>query len=435
MGTFALSLRENPATLATNHAGRGKAPAGFDIESDVMRHTVAVVAVALLAVAGGGAYWYLNEGPGIAGATRILASLGLASGRAATPAPGAATPQAATAVEVAKVRLGSARSTVLAVGSFRSNEAVMIRPELASRIKAFNFNEGEKVKQGDVLVRLDAALDEAQLAQAEAALVLSKANFERAMTLMQRQAGTERAVDEARHALRRDEAAVQLAQTRVEKYTLVAPFDGIVGLRRVSVGSFLGPGADIINLEQIDPLKVDFRVPEVFLAAVAVGQPITVSVDAFQSREFVGKVYAIDPLVDEAGRAVVIRARVDNPGDVLRPGVFARVSLTLSLRENAMFVPEHAIVPVGDRVQVYRVVDGKSAPTFVRIGQRSGSDVEVLEGLKADDVVIVAGQLKLPPRPVPVRVVPGATPRQASGTTGPAPADASPAGGAGDRGG
>jgi membrane fusion protein, multidrug efflux system len=132
-----------------------------------------------------------------------------------------------------KVSVGTARQTVLAVGTFRSNEAVMIRPELASRIKEFNFNEGQKVTKGQVLVRLDAALDEAQLAQAEAALALSRANFERATSLVARQAGTEKAVDEARAALRRDEAALQLAKARVDKYTLVAPFDGVVGLRRV----------------------------------------------------------------------------------------------------------------------------------------------------------------------------------------------------------
>ena len=387
-----------------------------------MRHKVAIAASLLLAAAAGGTWWWYNMGPG----TRAP-GLATATGSAKPPAaakPGA--PPRAVGVEAVKVRVGTARQTVLAVGTFRSNEAVMIRPELASRVKAFNFNEGRKVTKGQVLVRLDAALDEAQLAQAEAALALSKANYDRAVSLVARQAGTEKAVDETRAALRRDEAAVQLAKARIEKYTLVAPFDGVIGLRRVSVGSYLVAGADVVNLEQIDPLKVDFRIPESFLPAVRVGQPITVTVDAFAGREFPGKVYAIDPLVDEAGRSIVIRAIVDNPQDALRPGVFGRVAVTLSTRENAMFVPEQAIVPLGDRVQVYRIVGGKSLPTFVRAGQREKGQVEILEGLKPDDVVITAGHLKLPRPGIPVVITPpgGPAARPATGASVPLPAGA-----------
>lgn len=402
-----------------------------------MRHKVAIAASMLLVAAGGAAWWWYNIGPG----TKLpdLIAAGTARpGAGATPPGGAAKPAAtppAVGVEAVKVSVGTARQTVLAVGTFRSNEAVMVRPELASRIKEFNFKEGEKVTKGQVLVRLDAALDEGALAQAEASLALSRANFERATSLVARQAGTEKAVDEARAALRRDEAAVQLARTRVEKYTLIAPFDGVVGLRRVSVGSYLVAGADIVNLEQIDPLKVDFRIPESFLPALRVGQPIAVSVDAFAGREFPGKVYAIDPLVDEAGRSIVVRAIVDNQQDVLRPGVFGRVAVTLSTRENAMFVPEQAIVPVGDRVQVYRVVDGKSVPTFVRAGQREKGQVEILEGLTPNDMVITAGHLKLPRPGMPVTIVqpggqrppgapPAGAPKPASGASTPMPGSA-----------
>jgi membrane fusion protein (multidrug efflux system) len=398
-----------------------------------MRHKVAIAASILLVAAGGGAWWWYNMGPG-AKLPDLTAAGPAKPGTppsGATPPGGAAKPAApppAVGVEAVKVTVGTARQSVLAVGTFRSNEAVMVRPELASRVKEFNFREGEKVTKGQVLVRLDAALDEAALAQAEASLALSRANFERATSLMARQAGTEKAVDEARAALRRDEAAVQLAKARVEKYTLIAPFDGVIGLRRVSVGSYLVAGADIVNLEQIDPLKVDFRIPESFLPAVRVGQPIAVTVDAFAGREFTGKVYAIDPLVDEAGRSIVIRALVDNPQDVLRPGVFGRVAVTLATRENAMFVPEQAIVPVGDRVQVYRVVDGRSVPTFVRAGQREKGQVEILEGVTPNDMVITAGHLKLPRPGMPVTIVPAGGQRPPGG---PPPAGApKPAGGA-----
>jgi membrane fusion protein (multidrug efflux system) len=381
------------------------------------RHLVAILSSLLLVAAGGGAWWWFNHGPGASGpGVDQVAGKPPQAGKTGAPASAGKSPPPAPLVEVAQVQVGTSRQTVAAVGTFRSNEAVMVRPELASRIVSFNFTEGQKVAKGQVLVKLDASLDEALLAQAEAALVLAKANYERATSLMTRQAGTEKAVDEARAALRRDEAIVALGRSRVEKYTLVAPFDGVVGLRRVSIGSYLQAGADIVNLEQIDPLKVDFRVPEIFLPAVRVGQTITLAVDAYAGREFPGKVYAIDPLVDEAGRSVVIRAEVGNPENTLRPGVFARVTLTLATRQNALFVPEQAIVPMGDRLQVYRVVDGKSVPTFVRAGQRQQGQVEILEGVSANDVVITAGHLKLPRPGMPVTVAPqgggrpGATP-------------------------
>jgi len=407
------------------------------------RRMVTIVSSLLLLAVGGGAWWWFNHGPG-------SASPATASGRvASTPVPGAppagakpaggkapggASAPAPVMVEAAKVRVGTSRQTVTAVGTFRSFESVMVRPELASRVLAFNFTEGQKVAKGQVLVKLDASLDEALLEQAEAALVLSKANYERARSLLTRQAGTEKAVDEARAALRRDEAIVALGRARVEKYTLVAPFDGVVGLRKVSIGSYLQAGADIVNLEQIDPLKVDFRVPEMFLPAIKVGQTIALTVDAYAGREFPGRVYAIDPLVDEAGRSIVIRAQVDNQGNMLRPGVFARVALTLATRENALFVPEQAIVPVGDRLQVYRVVDGKSVPTFVKAGQREKGQIEILEGVTADDMVITAGHLKLPRPGMPVTVTPpgggrsggmpaaGGTPSGSSASNGPAAA-------------
>ncbi|QQS13531.1 MAG: efflux RND transporter periplasmic adaptor subunit [Rhodospirillales bacterium] len=389
-----------------------------------MRHSVTLASLALLAGALGGAWWWFNAGPGAGGFTASTAGGGKTGGAV----PKAAPPP--VLVEAAEARVGTSRRTVLAVGTFRSFESVMIRPELASRVKEFNFTEGQKVAKGQVLVRLDAAIDEATLAQAEAALALSRANYERAVSLVARQAGTEKAVDESRAALRRDEAAVQLAKARVEKFSLTAPFDGVVGLRKVSIGSYLQVGADIVNLEQIDPLKVDFRVPETFLAAVKVGQAITLTVDAFAGRAFDGKVYAIDPLVDEAGRSVVIRAQVDNAAAVLRPGVFARVALTLSTRENALFVPEQAIVPVGDRLQVYRVIDGRSTPTFVSAGQRDKGEVEIVEGLKPGDVVITAGHLKLSNPGMRVTIVPAGGTRPPGGAPPAAGSKAEKPGGA-----
>lgn len=283
----------------------------------------------------------------------------------------------------------------MAIGTLRANELVVVRPESEGRVAHINFAEGQRVGRGQTLVQLDASVERAVLAQAEAALSLAKANFERADELVRKGAGTLRALDEARAKLRNDEAAVQLAHARHDKMTITAPFDGVVGLRRVSVGDYLSPGADIVNLAMIDPLKVDFRVPEILLPAVAAGQPVSIAVDAFPKRAFTGEVYAIDPVVDAEGRSIVMRARMANPQHELRPGLFARVTLTLAAREGAIFVPEQAVFPVGDRQFVYRLVEGKAKLTAVKLGERRQGEVEVLDGLAAGDRAITAGLLKV----------------------------------------
>lgn len=358
-----------------------------------MRSVVAIIVVLLVGAGFGGAYWFLVARP--------AEDAGAAGG----PPAGFAMP-----VEAAPVRVGPSQRQILAVGSLRSNEAVILRPELAGRIAQINFTEGEKVRKGQVLIQLDASVPRAELAQAQASLALARSNYERAQELFKRNAGTERALDEARWKLRNDEAAVRLSEARLEKYTLSAPFDGVIGLRRVSVGDFVNAGTEIVNLEQIDPLKVDFRVPEVFLASLRVGQRIAVTVDALPGREFSGEVYAIDPLVDAGGRAIVIRARIANPDDTLRPGLFARVALVVDEKPTAIFVAEQSLVPINDQHFVFKVVDGPQggkvvAFTRVKLGDRRKGEVEVLEGLSAGDVVVTAGLLKVRDG-MPVQVMP-----------------------------
>jgi membrane fusion protein (multidrug efflux system) len=163
----------------------------------------------------------------------------------------------------------------------------------------------------------------------------------------------------------------------------------------VSVGDYVKEGADMVNLESIDPLKVDFRVPETYMRQVQPGQTLTVTLDALPGRKFDGKVLAVNPLVDAAGRAVVIRAIVRNADTSLRPGMFTRVNLITRDEKEALVVPEQAIVPQGDEQYVFRIVDGKAARVKVDIGQRRDGKVEVTKGLTVNDIVVTAGQLKL----------------------------------------
>jgi membrane fusion protein (multidrug efflux system) len=366
---------------------------------------VVYVALILLVAVAGGAWWYSNGG-----AVMPSKPAAPAAGAAATP-PRPAGGGFAVPVEAIKVTIETAQRETLAIGTFRSFESVIIRPEVTGRIADLSFREGEKVVRGQVMVRLDDSVEKATLAQAEARLNLAKSNFARAQTLLARDAGTLKALDEARAALLSAEADITLAKVRLEKMSIVAPFDGVAGLRKVSIGNYLSPGTDIVNLEQIDPLKIDFRVPEIFLPSVKDGATIAVTVDAFPGRSFAGRIYAIDPLIDQAGRSIVVRARIDNPGDILRPGLFARVTLSLAVRQDAIFVPEQSIIPIGDKAFVYRIVDNKIVNTPVKLGLRRNARVEVMEGLSPGDMVVTAGQLKVQEgRAVTVVPAPGSTP-------------------------
>lgn len=356
-----------------------------------MRLGFRLSALTLLVVLAAGGYWYfIQQGGTVDGALAVVRSL--TGQNAPPPAAAPAAAPAAVPVEATPVRVGSVARTVVAVGSLVSNESVVIRPEVTGRVTEIAFAEGSFVKAGTPLIRLDDAVARATLAQAQASLAFSRSELQRAEELFRQGTGPARSREQALAKLQADDASSQLARAQLEKQVLSAPFDGVLGLRKVSVGDLVQPGKDLVNIEQIDTLKLDFRVPEMYLPTVRVGQPLQVALDAFPGRKFTGEVYAIDPLVDVNGRAVVIRARVPNPDRLLRPGLFARVELTLTVNPNAILVPEQAITTVGQDMFVLRVVDGRAKLTKIRTGNRRNAEVEVVEGLTADDVVIVAGQ-------------------------------------------
>ncbi len=317
-------------------------------------------------------------------------------------APGGPPPGFAIPVEAQPVRIGVARREAEAIGTLRSWESVVIRPEISGRVVKINFEEGQLANRGAVLVELDPAEAEAEVTRAKAAAELARQTYERARKLRQDGAGTAASLDRAQAELASAEAAVKLADARLEKTRLVAPFNGVLGLRKASIGALLMPGAEIVNLEQIDQLKVDFRVPERLLAAVKVDQTIRVAVDALGKKSVEGAVYAIDPQLETGGRSIVLRARIPNPDGVLRPGLFARVVLTLEQRHDAIFVPEQAILPGSDGTPfVFKAAGGKAAMTAVALGERLKGEVEIVRGLAAGDVVVTAGLLKLFGNPPP----------------------------------
>lgn len=316
-----------------------------------------------------------------------------------TSAPGAASQPAGQAkpvtVEAITVAPSQFVHEVSAVGSLLSNESVMIRPEIAGRIAKILFDEGAPVKKGQPLVKLDDSSLVSDFNQARANLELSKANNERAAKLYSQGAGTARALDEAASKLKVDQSRLELARTNLDKTLITAPFDGVVGLRKVSVGAYVTPGQDLVNLEGIDPVKADFQVPESVLSEIRPGMTIQVRSDSYQGQMFTGEVYAIDPKIDPVNRSVAVRARLPNDKLLLKPGMFVRIGLVTKKTEDALLIPEESLIPRGNQVFVYKVVNGSVTSAKVRTGSRREGKVEIVEGVAAGDVVITAGHLKV----------------------------------------
>lgn len=330
------------------------------------------------------------------GSPPVAAASGSAPGRS-TPAPPSPGPAGAPPlpVETARVASTSLALEATAVGSLRSNESVILRPETAGRITQINFRDGAAVRKGDLLLALDGAMQAAELAQAQANRALAQTNHQRTLDLFARKFISRQALDNAEAALKVQEAALSLAQAKMDKTRIKAPFAGIVGIRSVSIGDYVKEGQDLVNLEDIAALKIDFRLPESYLGQLRTGQNLEVASDALPGRQFAAVLDAINPLVEAGGRAISLRARLPNGEGRLRPGMFVRLRLILARRENVLLIPEQAVIPDSKAPYVYRVVDGKAVRAPIVTGLRRDAQVEVVEGLRSGDEVVVAGQLKL----------------------------------------
>lgn len=321
---------------------------------------------------------------------------------AITPAPaagdrpaGPAKAAAPTVVETARAIAQDVALDANAVGSLRANESVVLRPEAAGKIAAIHFRDGATVARGALLVSLDAAVQQAELDQAKANLGLAQTTQRRNQELFEKRFISRQALDAADAALKVQEASVALAQAKYEQTRIRAPFAGIVGIRKLSVGDFVKDGQDLINLEDISRLKVDFRLPDAYLGQLRRGQRLELASDALPGQRFQATLDAVDPLIEAGGRSLSCRGVLDNREGRLRPGLFARVRLELGRRDGVLLIPEEAIVADAKAPFVFRVVDGRALRTPVATGLRRDAQVEIVSGLAAGDVVVTAGQQKL----------------------------------------
>ncbi len=297
-------------------------------------------------------------------------------------------------VSVATVRNERVSQKLEALGNARANESVNVTSKTSNVVTAVMFRDGERVKRGQVLVQLDDAQQRADVAAAEAAVAESERIYNRSRELMATEALSKSQFDQLEATLKANSARLRAANARLEDTVIRAPFSGRVGLRSVSVGTLISPGDVITTLDDTSVIKLDFSVPENFLASLREGLSVRATAPAFPGRSFSGKVASIDSRVDMNTRSVTVRALLANEDGALRPGMFLNVALANDERD-ALVIPEEALTPEAERQYVFVVADGKAQRREVRIGGRRPGSVEVLGGLDAGEQVIIEGTQKV----------------------------------------
>lgn len=299
----------------------------------------------------------------------------------------------------AEVKLESWQPYLHAVGSVTATQGVFVTTEVAGQVREILARSGQHVNAGDVLLRLDDSVDKADLDGLVAQRELAKLQFERARKLLRDKSVSRSEYDTSRANLDSAEAAVAAKRALINKKTIHAPFSGQLGIADINLGQYLSPGDAIVPLQALDPIYVDYNLPERHLAQVQVGQSVIIEVQAWPDQRFQGVISAINPGVDTGTRTLRLRATLANPEQLLRPGMFAEVSTVLPLRKNILTLPRTAVTynPYGETVFVIQKSDHgltvQNRP--VKTGEVRTGRVEILEGLKAGDQVVSAGHNKL----------------------------------------
>ena len=308
-------------------------------------------------------------------------------------------------VEALPVELGTFETFTSVVGTLKSNESIIVRPEVEGVIKQVNFKSGASVSKGDILFVLEDGVYRAMKKEAQAKVELWKGKYERAKILYERKAGTLREQEESFAQLKMAEADLDKVNRQLKKTTIRAPFNGVVGFKAISPGAYVRPGEDLVTLDDLDPMNIEFRLGENMIDKLEVGKVVQVEIDGFPDNVFEATIEAIDTNVDPMGHSIRVRAQLSNKEELFKPGLFGKVKLLVSAHEDVIMVPESAVESRGNQDYVYRVEDGKALQTFVKTGGRNGEKIEILAGLEPGQTVIVAGQMKVQDK-WPVKAVP-----------------------------
>jgi membrane fusion protein (multidrug efflux system) len=292
-----------------------------------------------------------------------------------------------------------------AVGSVSAVQGAVVSAELAGVVSEINFENGAEAKKGEVLMKLDASQEEALLRSAEAEAQLARTDLERSRDLAMKKVVSSAELDSAQSKFRRLNAVVDQVRSSIAKKTLIAPFDGQLGIRQVNVGQMINAGQQVVPLTSLDPVFADFALPQQYLGQLTPGLEVHVTTDAIPSRVFNGKLTAINSMVDSSTRNITLQATLDNSDHALRPGMVAKAEVTLPEKHKALVVPGSAIsyAPFGDSVFVIeKKKDEKTGKEsqmirqqFVRVGEARGDLVAITQGLKAGETIVSTGVFKL----------------------------------------
>jgi membrane fusion protein, multidrug efflux system len=316
-------------------------------------------------------------------------------GSGADQGQGADGPARARVVEVALARSGTVVEEVEAVGTTRAFQSIDVVSMVAGRVARIAFTDGQRVAEGDLLVELDSERERAEVREAEATLANVRQQLDRARQLLQSRNVPEARVDELTSELAGAEARLAAAQARLNDREVRAPFDGVVGLRRVSVGSYVDDGVVLTTLDDLSVVELDFAVPEGLFGSVRPGQRVIATGRAYGGAPFEGVVASVGTRIDPATRSFEVRAEMPNPDARLPDGLFLTVRLQIAERDGAVLVPEAALIVEGRDRYVFAVRDGVAVRTDVETGQRLAGEVEVTAGLEPGTPVVVKGQQQL----------------------------------------
>jgi len=298
-------------------------------------------------------------------------------------------------VEADVVELGPLTRRIKAVGVLKATDSAVLRSEIQGVISKIVFSDGAQVKASAPVIYLDDATLKAELQKSLAEHEYAKLSYERAEELYKRDIGSRQERDKALSEMQVRDALVKVSRTRLAQTVIRAPFDGLLGIRDISAGSWVNAGTELISIINLNPIKVDFKIPEFYLRDVEVGQKAEVLVDGFDNTPFQAEIEAIDPKIEATGHSLQIRAKILDSSEKLRPGLFANVTLTIGIQADAMMVPESAVDRSGDDEFVYVIKNKTALKTLVTTGSRENGRVEILGGLSEGAMIVTSGQVKL----------------------------------------
>ena len=298
-------------------------------------------------------------------------------------------------VDVATVKTQNMDEKIRTIGNLLAFDTVQVSPEIAGQVAKIAFHAGQQVSQGRVLIQLDDSLQRADLHSAQADLSLSEVNYKRNQALLLKGAIAQETVDQAKADYLAKKAAVHRYQLKVEKMELVAPFDGVVGAKQVSVGQYVAVGQNLVEIVSQQQLQIQYNVSQAYVAKLHKGQMVTISTTALPGEKFTGKVFYVSPTIDADSRTVEVRALVPNAQHKLSAGLFVQVGQSLGQRPNVMVIPRQAIIASLEGESVVQVVKGKAEFVTVETGVTEGDNIEILSGLTPGDSIVIAGQQNL----------------------------------------